>query len=259
MNLIIENFKMSYGEHKNLECKVPCSMYSVLLEHNIIKDPFYGLNELELTSLSDNDCIFEADFLADDKMLEKEFVELKFFGLDTICEIYLNNAKIGKVKNMHREYLFDIKDKLKKGKNYLKLKFLSPIKYFNETNNKHWLFTNYDSISGAAHLRKAFYMSGWDWGPKLPDMGIFRKVCIDAYDTDKIESIFVLQNHEENKVTLDIEVETRHSSDSDVFVSVDGKEIKLDKSKKGKLKLTTPNFGGYEDMANNLFMIYVQQ
>lgn len=35
----IKNWKMTYEGHKDLPCQVPCSMYSVLLEHGIIEDP----------------------------------------------------------------------------------------------------------------------------------------------------------------------------------------------------------------------------
>ena len=107
-------------------------------------------------------------------------------------------------------------------------------------NNKHFVQTNADTIPGAAHLRKAFYMSGWDWGPMLPDMGIFRSVYIDSYSGDKIENIFVRQHHNDGKVTLDISVETRHNTDCDISVTVDGKEILLDKNKRGQVIIDNP-------------------
>ena len=50
-----------------------------------------------------------------------------------------------------------------------------------------------DSIPGASHLRKALYMSGWDWAPKLPNMGIFRPVEIRCYDTDILGDVSVIQ------------------------------------------------------------------
>ena len=40
--MIIDNWKMDYESYKGLECKAPCTMYGVLLEHGIIEDPFYG-------------------------------------------------------------------------------------------------------------------------------------------------------------------------------------------------------------------------
>ncbi|MBQ3529126.1 MAG: glycoside hydrolase family 2 protein [Oscillospiraceae bacterium] len=240
MTINIEKWNMSFATYKGLSCTVPCSMYSVLLEHGMIEDPFYGLNELDLTAYSDKDCVFEAEFDADNNILEKEYVELEFYGLDTLCRISLNGKLLGNTRNMHRKYLFDVKSALVKGTNRLKLEFSSPTKYFQLMDNKHHLFTNRDSIPGSSHLRKGFYMSGWDWGPKLPDMGIFRKVCLDAYDTDKIESIHILQNHLKNQVVLDVEVETRHSSNCAISVSIDGHEMILDKNRKAQITIENP-------------------
>ena len=67
--MIIENFRMYFDNYGALECKAPCSMYSVLLEHGLIEDPFYGINELEATKLSEKDCAFEGEFEITDKML----------------------------------------------------------------------------------------------------------------------------------------------------------------------------------------------
>ena len=237
--MIIERWRMNYDSYKGLECKAPCTMYGVLLEHGIIEDPFYGLNELEATKLSDKGCVFESEFVVDDEMYNKEYLELNFFGLDTICRIIVNGSIIADVQNMHRKYTYSIKNIAIKGENKIRLEFSSPTEYFKKMNNKHFLYTNGDTIPGAAHLRKALYMSGWDWGPTLPDMGIFRKVSIDAYDNDKIENIFVKQKHEENSVILDIEVETKHHKETDVFVLIDGKEIKLN-NKKGTVVIDNP-------------------
>ena len=74
--MVLGNWKMDYDKWQGLECTAPCSMYSVLLEKGLIKDPFYGLNEKELTSLSDKGCSFECEFEIDRKMLEKEHIEL---------------------------------------------------------------------------------------------------------------------------------------------------------------------------------------
>ena len=128
--MIIENWKMSYEEHKGLACKAPCSMYSVLLENGIIEDPFYGLNELEVTKLSDKGCIFESEFIIDDEMYNKNYIELNFFGLDTICRIIVNDNLIDDVQNMHRKYAYDIKNIAVKGENKIRLEFSSPTEYF---------------------------------------------------------------------------------------------------------------------------------
>ncbi len=235
----LTNWKMTYGEHKNLACTAPCSMYSVLLDHKIIDDPFYGLNEREYMHLSNKGCKFSCEFDIDENTLAKEHLELTFLGLDTICGISLNGNLIDNTMNMHRAYTYDVKHFLRVGINTLELDFLSPTEYFEKMNNKHWLWTSGDTISGASHLRKAFYMSGWDWGPTLPDMGIFRPVILDAYDGDKIDNVYVRQHHNGGEVTLEIEVETKHNKDYDLLACIDGKEIKL-VGGKGKVSIDNP-------------------
>ena len=237
--MILNNWKMTCGEYKDLECLAPCSMYSVLLEHKLIEDPFYGINEEKVTALSELDCIFETEFILKEETLEREYIELKLSGIDTICDIIVNGNIIDSVKNMHREYVYNVKNYVVKGKNIVRLEFSSPVEYFKKMNNKHYLYTNGDTIAGAAHLRKAFYMSGWDWGPCLPDMGIWRPVVIEAYDGDKILDVYVKQNHKNNKVNLDIEVETAHAKDYDLYAEIDGQEILL-KDGKGKVEIENP-------------------
>lgn len=235
----LTNWKMTFDGHKNLSCTAPCSMYSVLLDHKIIDDPFYGLNEREYQHLSKKDCKFECEFDVDSETLAKEYNELNFLGLDTICDIYLNGTLLDSVMNMHRKYTYDVKSLLKNGTNKLELYFSSPVKYFEKMNNKHWLWTNGDTVPGACHLRKALYMSGWDWGPTLPDMGIFRTVELDSYDGDKIENVFVRQKHEDGEVTLEISVETKHDKGFDITSEIDGKTVKL-AGGKGKVKIDNP-------------------
>ena len=223
--MILRDWKMDFDGHTSLSCTVPCDMYSVLESHGIISDPYYGTNETELTELSCKDSVFYTDFSLDEATLKKENIELVFYGLDTICDIFFNGNLIGSVKNMHRLYKYDIKALAKK-ENEIRLEFKSPIKYFTEKEKEHHLYTNWDSVNGAAHLRKAFYMSGWDWAPKLPNMGIFRDVEIIAYDTDKIDDVLVNQHHENGEVTLEINTTTVHNAeDVSIIYEIDSQKI----------------------------------
>ena len=169
--MIIKNWKMDFEEYFGLDCTAPCDMYSVLYEHGYIDDPYYGLNEATLKELSRKDCTFRSVLELSESDLGRERIELCFLGLDTICDIYFNGVLLDSVKNMHRKYEYDIKPLAKKC-NDIRLEFKSPVLYFEKMNDLHFLYTNDDTIQGASHLRKALYMSGWDWGPTLPNMGI---------------------------------------------------------------------------------------
>ena len=47
-------------------------------------------------------------------------------------------------------------------------------------------------------------MYGWDWGAHLPDAGIFRDVTLLGVKKARIDSVYVTQRHEEDKVTLHV-------------------------------------------------------
>ena len=55
-----------------------------------------------------------------------------------------------------------------------------------------------------------------------------------------IDNIFVRQIHKNGKVTLNIEVETKHNTDCDIYVAIDNKEIKLDENKRGTVVIDNP-------------------
>ena len=227
--MIVKDWTLYYEGQEPVACQAPCTLYSVLYESGRIPDPFYGLNDQRLTALADKDCAFEAQVEADEALLSREYVELTFQGLDTICRISLNGVTLDRVKNMHRAYTYDVKELLRPGKNTLRLEFASPTRYFAERHAKHYLYTNDgDTIPGAAHLRKALYQSGWDWGPALPDMGIYRPVTLEGYDVDRIGDVAVRQHHrEDGSVEVEVSVAGKRGADTVCYASMDGKRVEL--------------------------------
>ncbi len=225
----ITNWTFQYESFGEIPCKAPCTMYSVLLDNKKIPDPFDGRNDQILTSLADKDCAFTARFEADQSLLSRDFAELTFYGLDTICTITLNGTKLDQVQNMHRSYTYEVKHLLHEGTNTIRLDFKSPTKYFADRHLRHYLYTNDgDTIPGAAHLRKALYQSGWDWGPALPDMGIYRPVELRAYDTDRIEDVHVLQDHHDGVVDLTVTATTAKASGCRMYACIDGQRVCLE-------------------------------
>ena len=227
--MIVKDWTLYYEGQEPVACQAPCTLYSVLYESGRIPDPFYGLNDQRLTALADKDCAFEAQVEADEALLSREYVELTFQGLDTICRISLNGRELDRVKNMHRAYTYDVKELLRPGKNTLRLEFASPTRYFAERHAKHYLYTNDgDTIPGAAHLRKALYQSGWDWGPALPDMGIYRPVTLEEYDVDRIGDVAVRQHHrEDGSVEVEVSVAGKRGANTVCCASMDGKRVEL--------------------------------
>ena len=212
--LEINNWFLDCLSYHNLVCCVPCSLYSVLRDHDLIDAPYYGLNEKKLTQLSDYGCEFHTVFTLTPQQLECENLLLRFYGLDTLCSIHLNGVLIGDTDNMHRTYEYNVKKLLFAGENRLCLSFSSPTRYVAEMQKKYPLYITPETIPGAAHLRKASYMFGWDWAPKLPDMGIFRKIELVCYNNALLENVFITQTHTHGCVHIDLTAEIIGNTDN---------------------------------------------
>ena len=62
-------------------------------------------------------------------------------------------------------------------------------------------------MRGFANLRKAHCMFGWDWGPHLPDAGIWRPVYLLGVNGAKLDSVHIRQHHQHGRVKLTLEPE----------------------------------------------------
>lgn len=199
----ITDWTLYYEEHA-LKAKAPLSLYSVLLDNGIINDPYYRLHEKAATVLSEKDCEMTSEISITEEMLSKAHLDLCFLGIDTLCDVYINGCHLFYAENMHRTYRADIKTKARLGKNELRLCFHSPSEYIKSKNAEHYLFNSTSGgavMEGIGHIRKAHCMFGWDWGPMLPDMGLYRDAFIEAYDA-RIDEICVRQKHENGAVRL---------------------------------------------------------
>ena len=206
-HLLNSSWTMIDGE-KRYSCAVPCSVYDTLIKSNAIPDPYVGENEWISTPVSDRDFSFETCFDLPSGYAEADRVYLNFQGVDTLADIYLNDKKLGSTDNMHRTWEYRADDILKSENNRLRLSFHSPSKYIAAMQEKRPLWGGSETMAGFPHLRKAHCMFGWDWGPALPDMGIWRDVTMNAYTGGRIKSVYYTQRHEKGKVTLCCHTET---------------------------------------------------
>ena len=62
-------------------------------------------------------------------------------------------------------------------------------------------------MKGLPRLRKGHSMFGWDWGPRIPDAGIWRKVSLLGVHKGRLESVSVTQTHEDGRVLLGFQPE----------------------------------------------------
>lgn len=194
-------------DSKWIDGNVPGSVYSDLINAGMMKDPFYRDNEDEAKKVSLYDYEYEREFDVDESLAMCDNILLHCDGIDTISEIKINGRVVSNTNNMHRTYDFDIAGFIKQGRNVIDIVLFSPLNYIKKKQNETHLLGSQDAVDGFPHIRKAHCMFGWDWGPKLPDLGIWRSISINGYSFGRLKDVYVSQKHENGRVSLDIRVQ----------------------------------------------------
>ena len=174
----------------------------MLAANKKIPEPYWRGNEDLVRDEIDHDFIYVKIFDADPGLLEQDQVLLRFDGIDTIADIYLNGTLLGHTFNMHRTWEFSVNGILRSEGNKLEAVLHSPLKAAADAFAKCPTRGSEDAWEGFSHIRKAHYMYGWDWGAHLPDAGIFRDVTLLGIRKARIDSVYITQEHQEGKVTL---------------------------------------------------------
>ena len=221
---LIKNWTLSNSENSiSLQIDSPTTVFEALIHHKIIPDPFYGQNEQTLQWVSEDEWTYKTTFDLTQEMLSYHNLVLIFHGLDTFAEVSLNGKIVLETENMHRRYELFLVDEhqkqdeqnssdeasignsiekiyenigyAKKGKNRLEIIFRSAQKEVELLSKKTKAMQKSPQyIAGVELIRKAQYSFGWDWGPTLPDVGIWKPIELVADDGLHLGDLETKQN-----------------------------------------------------------------
>jgi beta-mannosidase len=157
---------------------VPGHLHPDLQAAGIIPDPFYRMQEITVQWIDELDWEYKTSFTPEAAQ-EGERQVLRFEGLDSVGDIWLNGSLLGSFESMHIPLEFDVSGKLLES-NELRITFRSPRQVGREK-GKDWLEeqglpASTGRLPERAFVRKAQYMYGWDWGPELASCGVWMPV-----------------------------------------------------------------------------------
>ncbi|MGN9763210.1 glycoside hydrolase family 2 protein [Streptomyces sp. SD31] len=226
-----------------LPAAVPGCVHTDLLAAGVIPDPFLGRNEAEVAWLGRRDWTYETDLTAASAQSaneQHEQTDLVFDGLDTVAEILLDGRLLGRVRNMHRSYRFDVTGLSGR----LSVRFASA-------------YAEAEAVRGKLgerpaayaepyqYLRKMACSFGWDWGPTLVTAGIWRPVRLEQWSTARIARVRPLVTVEQGTghVELAVDVErTRVEAPLTVEATVGGMRARAGiDGAGGVVRLTVPD------------------
>ncbi len=205
---------------------VPGGVHTDLMALSLIPDPFVGDNEKAVQWVAEKDWEYKRQFSVSTDLMQTPQIDLVCDGLDTLAVVYLNGKELGKTNNMFRQYRWDVKALLTAENNELLIVFSSPVQYCKTQQEVRYLQGVTQAISGGPHLRKAPCQFGWDWGPQLPPIGIWKDIRLEGTTAARLEEVHVQQIHQDGKVFIKANLKIKNFQT---------------KSYNGKLSVTSPD------------------
>ena len=175
------------GDNKWMPAKVPGTVQTDLIKLGKIPNPFILNNEDSIQWVSKNNWNYKKSFSVSEAKLKKTKHFLKFDGLDTYTNVFLNDSLILSANNAFRSWEIDVSDALQL-KNELLIQFQSQDLIEEAKASK----INY-TLPEAPRVftRKPQFQYGWDWGPAIKTMGIWRDISLISYNKARIKDSFI--------------------------------------------------------------------
>ena len=205
---------------------VPGEVHLDLLAAGLIPDPFDGDNESLLAWIGRTGWIYRATFEWEDS--EHTRTDLVAEGLDTVATITLNGREVARTENQHRSYRFEVSNLLVAGHNELEVAFAAPVleaeRRAVETGHRPHLFPHPFNA-----IRKSAFSYGWDWGPDLAGVGIWKPIRLESWSTVRLAGVRPLATFDGSNGLLETHVDlewsvSEHRSGAHLSVQVAGLE-----------------------------------
>lgn len=199
----------------DIPATVPGSIHTDLLDAGLIQDPYVGLNERDLQWLHTTSWRYTTTFESH-QAHGGERIDLAFDGLDTVARIVVNGVEVARTANQHRYYRFDVTSLIQDGPNCLEVEFSSALEYAREQADRIGLRPRaYDHPFNM--VRKMACSFGWDWGPDLQTVGMWKPVRLERWSTVRTTSsrpLVTVDEHGVGHVAVRVDLQWADSSDA---------------------------------------------
>jgi beta-mannosidase len=217
--------KVGFSKTEWLPANVPGHVHLDLVANGIIADPFVRMNELGCQWVDETDWTYRTSF----EWTAREHLPrrvLRFEGLDTVCTIFLNGEQVASHDNMFVPLEVDVTDRLQEGRNDVEIRFESASRIGRERMAEYFaqegLAPDTERFEERSFVRKAQYMFGWDWGPRLVSCGIWKPVALLEFEA-RILDVHVTQKFREGGI-VELQVRSEVEGEGVVVHTLEGQE-----------------------------------
>ncbi|TCP88036.1 beta-mannosidase [Sphingomonas sp. PP-CE-1A-559] len=223
--------------------EAPSDTYLALVAAGRLVHPFVGRHEAAAAWVRDREWWWyvEIELAA---AAPHETVELVFDGLDTFADIWLDGEVLGRADNMFRSWRFDV-GSVATGRHHLAVCFHPPSIMTGSQPLPNWsVATDRITRSRRTAMRKAQFGWGWDWGPDLPTVGIWKPVRIERRRSPVVRSInFSTLAVDDGVARIAIDIDLTEATDVAIdLVSPSGAMVaRTSRHGSGGLEMTVPD------------------
>ncbi len=170
----------------SLPCQVPGAVHTAFIEAGMIPEPLKDREDEKCRWLETQEFWYSRCFDRPEALGEKQL--LRFDGLDTAADIWLNGVFLGHCSNAFIHHEFDVTEALRPGENELIVRLDQGLREVMDKPMEQMGVMWNNAEPRRAWMRKPQYVYGWDWTIWLPTCGIWRDVtlqgCEGAYMQD---------------------------------------------------------------------------
>jgi len=200
-----------------LDAAVPGDAHSTLMAHGIISDPALATGDVSSAWVEERVWVYRRRLSITRQMLLADSLRLRFDGLDTLCDLYIDSRLFASFENMFVAHTVDLTGALAEGDHLLELVFHPVCRASRKEELPDGFWINYSLER--AFVRKAGYMFGWDWTPRVITCGIWRSVWLECFSDPILGSLHARTLSIENNLAQ-IAVSCPHIGEGRVVVSL---------------------------------------
>ncbi len=159
--------------------RVPGSVHETLLEQGVIEDPHSATNILKCRWVEEMFWHYRRTFRAP-RLAAGERAWLVFEALDLAATVYLNGREVGRHANAFYPARFEVTEFLRAGENTLVVCVESGLFHAMHKSADGYHVPADSQLTKRPWLRKTQNSHGWDWAPRLLNVGIPGSVWIET-------------------------------------------------------------------------------
>ncbi len=206
------------GLPAQIPATVPGTVHTDLLAHGLIQDPYLDTNEQESHWIGESDVRYRTTF--DVVATGHERIDLVAQGLDTVATVTVNGTEVGRTKNQHRSYRFEVSSAVRAAANELVVDFAAPLRAARESEQRIGAKPLVDDALPYNALRKMACNFGWDWGPTLTTSGIWKPIYLHQWSTARLARVIPRVTVESSGAgRVEFHVDLERTNDADLLLA----------------------------------------